>query len=333
MSRRWKIVAGLPTHLKVVVALLPFVLLTACGASGTATSAPVVGEAQSTDTSAAADCPTHTPYPTYTPLPTAAPAHTPTPVPTVAPSATATVASTSVASGMPSAAPTSSPPQSVPAGETTATDASTLGITRLEETSPGPPFTVQVDAVRIEDGKYRVMGMVRNDGTETYEGVGIHATFYTLGPSGQGSDEDGLYPHGPVDAYCPCPFLEPDAECPFNIEIYERNYAAYGLHPYGQPVAFYRWHEQGPLVLSNLNVSNDSVGNVRITGAVVNENAFAVKSATIAAALTDADGKVVSVGSTTVPKEIESGAEVPFDLRIAYQPYTRYELYVQGVRH
>lgn len=207
-----------------------------------------------------------------------------------------------------------------------------MGIIRLEETSPDPPFTVQVDAVRIEDSKYMVTGVVRNDGTETYEGVKTNATFYTLGTSGQGFDEDALYPHGPVDAYCSW-FLEPGAECPFSVEIYERNYAAYGLHPYGQPVALYKWHEQASLVLSNVNVSNDGIGNVRITGAVVNENAFAIKRATIAGALMDANGKVVSVGSTMVLEEIEPGAVVSFDLRIAYQPYTRYELYVQGVRY
>ncbi len=319
----------------VIPILLTAVLLTACGAPGTATSAPVVREAQNADQPAATytPYPTYTSYPTYTPLPTVAPTRTPTPTPTVAPSATATVAPTSVPTGIPTEAPASLPTQSASAGATTTTDASSLGITRLEDTSPGPPFIVQVDTVRVEGGKYRVTGVVRNDGSETYEGVGIHATFYTLGPSGQGSDEDGLYPHGPVDTYCPCPFLEPGAECPFSIEIYERNYAAYGLHPYGQPMAFHTWHEPASVTVSNLNVSNDGIGNVRITGTVANKNDFTVKSATIAGVLMDADGRIVSEGSTVVLGGIEPGASASFDLRIEYEPYARYELYVQGVRY
>jgi hypothetical protein len=174
--------------------------------------------------------------------------------------------------------------------------------------------------------------VVRNDGTETHEGVGIHATFYTLGPSGQGAGEDELYPHGPVDAYCPCPFLEPGAECPFSVEIYERNYTAYGLHPYGQPIAFHTAHEPASITVSNLRVSNDGIGNVRVTGMVTNKNDFAIKSATIAGALLDADGRVLSEGSTVVLGGVEPGASASFDLRIKYKPYARYELYVQGVR-
>ena len=315
--------------------LATVVFLAGCGARPTVTLAPTVSEPKRTDQPAATYTayPTYTPYPTFTPLPTAAPTRTPTPASAVAPSETATVGPTSEPTGIPTESPASPPPQPASGGPSTATNASSLGITRLQETSPGPPFTVQVDAIRVEDGRYRVTGVVRNDGSETYEGVGIHATFYTLGPSGQGSGEDGLYPHGPVDAYCPCPFLEPGGQCPYSVEIYERNYAAYGLHPYGQPVAFHLWHEPASVTVSHVSVSNDGIGNVRISGTVTNRNDFTVKRATIAGVLVDSDGRVVSEGSTVVLGGIEPGASALFDLRVAYQPYARYELYVQGVRY
>jgi hypothetical protein len=175
--------------------------------------------------------------------------------------------------------------------------------------------------------------VVRNDGSETYEGVGIRATFYTLGPSGQGSEEDGLYPHGPVDAYCPCPFLEPGAQCPCSVEIYERDFTAYGLHAFGQPVAFHLWHEAAPVTVSNVRVSCDGLGHVRIQGTVTNRNDFNILRATIAGALVNPEGRVVSEGSTVVLGGMETGASAPFDLRVDYQPYVRYDLYVQGARY
>lgn len=233
-------------------------------------------------------------------------------------------------------------------------DVSLPGITRLEDTDPGPPFSIRVDTLRLEDGKYKVTGVVRNNGSETYEGVGVLGTFYILGPQGAGMtapdsppgkggpptpvkvsdpDKEVLWAHGPIQARCPCPFLEPGAECPFSLEIYARDYVSYRLHPTGQPAAFRIWHESASVSVSSLNVSNDGLGNVRITGKVTNQNDFVVKSVTVAGMLQSADGRVVSEGSTIVLGSIEPGASASFDLRIKYEPYSRYELYIQGVRY
>ena len=192
---------------------------------------------------------------------------------------------------------------------------------RIPDTDPGPPFTILVDAIRVEeDGKYKVTGRVRNDGSETYEGIGVHASFL---------DEKDMG-HGPVDVYCPCPFLEPGAECPFSLGIYSRNYVAYHVHPFGQPVV----HRQpASIVLSDLDVVNDGVGNVRIMGVATNGNAFAVGDPTIAVALVDASGRIVSVGSTFVLGDVAPGDSVRFDVRVKYTPYSTYKLYAQATQN
>jgi hypothetical protein len=79
-------------------------------------------------------------------------------------------------------------------------------------------------------------------------------------------------------------------------------------------------------------VSNDGIGNVRITGTVVNENAFKVENATVAGVLLDGSGRIVSAGSTLVLGEIAPGESRLFDLRIEHEPYSRYELYVQATQ-
>jgi hypothetical protein len=145
----------------------------------------------------------------------------------------------------------------------------------------------------------------------------------------EGSAEEVLRPHGPVDVYCPCPFLEPGAECPFSLEIYSRDYVAYHLGYVGQPAV----HRQpAPVALSGINLSRDAAGSVRITGVATNGNGFAVRNATIAGALIDSGGRIVGVGSTILLGVIAPGAGVPFDLRIEYEPYSRYQLYAQATQ-
>jgi hypothetical protein len=200
------------------------------------------------------------------------------------------------------------------------TAAPALELTRLEDNDPGPPFTILVSSIRAGEEGVRVTGTVRNDGTETYEGIGVVGTFF-------GDTQVWL---GSVDAHCPCPFLEPGAECPFSLETYPRDYVKYLLHPEGRPVKYRR---PATLVLNGLNLSNDGIGNVRVTGSALNENPFTVKNATIAGTLIDAGGKIVRLGSTLVPGEIMPGASVPFDLRIKYEPYAQYRLYVQATRN
>jgi len=277
--------------------------------------------AESADQAAVASTtsrPTSIPHPTSTPLPTSTPTASLTVAETVTPTSVPAEASASLAAQ----------PTSVSASATAGVPL--LEIRQLEDTSPGPPFTILVSTVRAEEDVYKVTGIVRNDGSETYEGIGVIGTFYTRGLSGQGASDEDMFPHGPVDAHCSCPFLEPSAECPFSLEIYARNYVAYGLHPNGQPVEY---NQPAAIVLSGVTLSNDAVGNVRITGTASNENVFAVENATIVGSLLDANGQVVSAGSTLVLGNIAPGASVPFDLRIEYQPYSHYQLYAQATQN
>jgi hypothetical protein len=191
---------------------------------------------------------------------------------------------------------------------------------RIPDTDPAPPLTILVDAIRIEaDGYYKITGSVRNDGSEAYEGIGVHASFL----------DDRGWGYGPVEVYCPCRLAEPGAECPFSLKAFPHNYVAYRLHPLGQPVVY---HQSASLTLGALDVSNDAIGNVRITGTATNANAFTVSNAIVAGTLIDDAGQVVSVGSTWLLGDILPGGSMSFDLRIEYEPYARYQLSAQGVQ-
>ena len=164
-----------------------------------------------------------------------------------------------------------------------------------------------------------MLGMVHNDSAETYEGAGVHASFV---------DDEGRG-HGPVDVFCPAPFLLPDAECPFALEIYGTDYVACRLHPRGFPAVS---GQPAPLAVRVISVSSDVGGDVRITGVAANENPFGVKRGTIVGMLLDREGQVVGLGWTLLFDDLAAGASEPFDLRIDYQPYSRYRVYGQGAR-
>jgi hypothetical protein len=315
--------------------LLAVVVLAACSAPKRVPETPQsTGEAGATSSVAVEQgvtnqpAATYTPYPTYTRYPTytALPASTTTstPKPTVASLPTGTPAPTSAPASAVTDVPTieASRPSTQPVPVNTVPPAAALssGLTRRADTDPGPPFTVLVGSIRAGESGYRVTGTVRNDGPETYEGIGVIGTFFGAG---------GLW-YGPTDAHCPCLFLEPGGECPFSLDVLPGNYVEYLLHPEGRPVEY---RQPAPLVLSGLNIRRDGTGNVRITGTAVNENPFSVNNAMIAGELLDASGKIVSLGSTIVVGEIMSGASAAFDLRIDYRPYSRYRLHVQAVRN
>ena len=314
-----------------VLALLLVALVAGCGVPAPGGEAPA---RRSTEEQAIAQpAATFTPYPTYTPYPTHTPYPTYTPYPTSKPLPTATLAATLTPAVEPTAMPTGVPTeasttvpdgsQALPAPASAPVTSGGVDVTleRIPDTDPGPPVAILVDTIRIqEDGKYKVTGRVRNDGSETYEGVGVHGSF---------RDETGMG-HGPVDVYSPCPFLEPGAVCPFSLEIYSRDYVAYHLHPLGQPVVY---RQPAPIALSGLAAFNDGVGNVRITGTATNGNAFVVRDPTIAGTLVDPSGRIVSVGSTSVLGDVAPGASVSFDVRVKYAPYSTYKLYAQATRN
>jgi hypothetical protein len=214
---------------------------------------------------------------------------------------------------VPAVQPAPTTPVNVPAS-------SLVELERIPDTDPAPPITILVDAIRIKaDGYYKVTGMVRNDGSEAYEGVGVRASFL----------DDKGWGYGAVEVYCPCRVVEAGAECPFSLKAFPHNYVAYRLHPFGQPVVY---HQPASLALSGLDVSDDGIGNVRITGVATNANAFTVSDAVVAGTLIDSAGRVVSVGSIWLLGDILPGDSRSFVLRIENEPYARYQLHAQGIQ-
>jgi hypothetical protein len=182
-----------------VLALLVVALAVGCGAPPPRVEAPAISPTEEQNISQPAvtltpyptytPYPTQTPYPTYTPYPTDVPLSTATPAATLTPAVEATAMATSVPTEAVTEVADGSQTLPVLASAPVTSGAAGVSLERIPDTDPAPPFTILVDAIRIqEDGKYRVTGRVRNDGAETYEGVGVHASFldaYHLHPLGQ----------------------------------------------------------------------------------------------------------------------------------------------------
>jgi hypothetical protein len=164
-----------------------------------------------------------------------------------------------------------------------------------------------------------VTGLLRNDGTETHEAIGVVATFW---------DDQG-FRHGPIDAEVGFLLLNPGEECPYIVEIPARRVVAFSLHPDGRPTG----RKSAPVVLSNLGLAYDGLESVRITGIATNSNEFKIKNVVVSGVLLDASDQIVSVGSAYVLEEdIEPGQWVRFDLRIQHERFYRYYLYAQAER-
>jgi hypothetical protein len=262
--------------------------------------------------------PTYTPLPTYTPYPTPTasptPTQTPTPTPTLGPTPTETIAPTNTPTETPTPAPTRPPATPTPA------NTPTPAMTRLPDRDPAPPFSIFVSANRAgEASTYKVTGLVRNDGSETYEAVGVIATFF---------DDEG-FRHGPLDAEVPFLLLNPGEVSPFSIELAARRVVSFLLHPEGRPTG----RQSAPVVVSNVALSYDGLDSVRITGVATNRNEFKIKNVVVAATLLDSGGQIVSLGFAYVLQEdITPGASVRFDVRVERQPFYRYQLYTQAER-
>jgi hypothetical protein len=193
-------------------------------------------------------------------------------------------------------------------------------MTRIPDEDPGPPLTILVSANRSEaDSVYQVTGLMRNDGTEVYEAIGLNATFY---------DDEG-FRHGPIEAKVPFILLRPGEVCPYSVEIPARRLVSFRLHPEGRPTG----NESADVTLSGLNLIYDSPQSVRITGIASNPNEFKIKNVAIAGVLLDASEEIVSLGSAYVLQEdIEQGQSVRFEVRIERVPFVRYRLYAQAER-
>jgi hypothetical protein len=191
---------------------------------------------------------------------------------------------------------------------------------RWPDKDPGPPFTISVSANRAgPQSTFKVSGLVRNDGDQTYEAIGVLATFYS---------EDG-FQYGPVDTRCPCTLLAPGESCPFFVRAAMRSPVAFLLHPEGRPTG----RESAPVALSQVRLITDGLDSVRITGVATNEMSFRIKNPIVTGVLVDANRQMVSLGYTYVLMEdIEPGASVRFDLRVSDAPHTGYRMYAQAER-
>jgi len=267
---------------------------------------------------ASGEQPTYTPYPTYTPLPTHTPLPTSTPTPTASPTMGPTPTNTPRPTSTPTETPTTIPTR--PPTTPTPVNTPTPAMTRIPDKDPGPPFTIIVSANRAgENSTYKVTGFVRNDGTETYEAIGMNATFF---------DDQG-FRHGPLNVEVPFLLLAPGEASPFSVELAARRVQSFLLHPEGRPSK----RESATIVLSNLSLTYDGIKSVRITGIAINKNPFMVKDVVVAGVLKDASGQIVSLGSTYVLQEdIKPNEWVRFDLRIQREPFWRYELFAQAER-
>jgi hypothetical protein len=190
-------------------------------------------------------------------------------------------------------------------------------LTVLDDPNYAPPFSVIVHAnYALEDYRYLVSGVIRNDSTENYVDLGIVATFFT----------DTGRRYGPIKVDAPCLLLAPGAECPFIVEALSKSLVSVILHPEGRPTD----RGAAPVTLSGVGRYTDAIGYVHLTGRVTNANPFAVENAVVVGVLVDGNGGFVSLGSTVVIGAIEPNASAPFDILIEYAPYTTYRLFAQA---
>jgi hypothetical protein len=218
-------------------------------------------------------------------------------------------------------------------------------LTQIEDRDPGPPFTVEIssntttqDPLVEASQRYRITGLIRNDGEQSYAVSAIHVTFYdadgfrgTFTPAiRDGKIVGGEWDwHNEPDAEFAALLLAPGEVWPFSIEITAQNVASFLIHPDAAPTG----RQSVGIELSDVEIAQDSTNFVRITGTATNASAYKAKNVTVTGALLDANGQIVSIGSTyTLQDDIEPGALVGFDLRIEKEPFTSYQLYAQAER-
>jgi hypothetical protein len=270
--------------------------------------------------------------------PTPTPGNTPTPVPTATPSPSPVAEATTPA-------PTNTPAATRPSSATPTPQATPLAaLTQLEDKDPGPPFTVEISANRAspdpldaQNVTYKVTGLMRNNGTETYSVSAVNVTFFDASgfrgsfyrfPQPWQTGGEWIW-HGKTEADFGCLLLAPGEECPFSVQITARNMVSFLIHADATATG----RQSAPVALSNLRVVRDGSSFVRITGTATNRNSFNVKSVTVSGALLDASGQIVSLGSTYVVQAgIVPGGSVPVDLRIPAESFANYRLYAQAER-
>jgi len=305
--------------------LCMFLLVTACAGPKTSTATPQTTPETSQESATPRPTrvrPTHTPYPIHTPPPTAT--ATRTPRPTATPTLTRTPIPTPTryvwaAAAQPPASTSAPAEGSVRRVGQAPAPTPTPALELLPDKDPGPPLAITVSANRaLANSVYLVSGMVRNDGSGTYEAIGVTVTLF---------DDEG-FRHGPLTARVPCTLLAPGESCPFLIETNVRRPVSVLLHPEGRPTQ----RESAPVVLGAVRLAADGLDSARITGQATNNNPFKVKNPIVIAVLVDG-GQTVSLGYTyVVVEDIEPGASVAFDLRVKLRPHASYQTYAQAER-
>ena len=195
---------------------------------------------------------------------------------------------------------------------------STSALVVLDDETPAPPLTVIVSMNRAFEGhRFRISGLVRNDGDGPYAGLWMNATFFR--------DDGSRY--GPVRVNVQCPLLEPGDSCPFLLEAADKGITQVMLHPDGYPTD----RRMVPVELRGVRRYQDALGYVHITGTVYNPNPVTVRDVTITGVLIDQLGEIVNVGVDLLVQPLESGASAPFEVLVRQAPYVRYELFVQAL--
>jgi LysM repeat protein len=223
--------------------------------------------------------------------------------------------------------------------------ASSGSLTWLPDTNPGPPFSIEVslnratqDPVVEKSQRYEVIGLVRNDGDQTYAISAIHVTFYdasgfrgTFSPAIRDGKLVGgeWHWHGAVAAEFAAPLLAPGESWPFSIAITGQDMTSFLIHADATPTR----QQSVPVSLGDVVARDDGTGYVRITGTATNDSPYNVKGVTVSGVLLDEGGHIVSVGSTYgLESGIQPGASVSFDLRVLKEAYASYQLYAQAER-
>jgi hypothetical protein len=221
----------------------------------------------------------------------------------------------------------------------------------VPDTDPGPPFAVEVSANRAyadplveQSRRYLVSGIVRNEGSETYSLSTLHVTFFNAdgfrgsyrrfpGPYNMGGE---WIWEGRTEAELPCLVLGPGQECPFIVEIAAQDMASFLIHP----DATVAERSSVSLPVGSLSLVRDGSQYVRIVGQVRNDQSSTVKNVVLSGVLLDAQGEIVSLGSTylAVAEGMEPGESVDFEIRIhdsAYSvqtPFVQFRVYTQAER-
>jgi len=212
------------------------------------------------------------------------------------------------------------------------------------DTDPGPPLTVEITTNTsepnplLEGGSiYRIGGFVYNPTDETYQVTAVQVTFFDADgfrgafyafpmTGGRGRPGGEWIAHGAMEAQISCAVLGPGESCPFVAEIAGQNMTSFLVHPDAKVA---EWHESVGVTLSDAKIADTGTSYVRISGVATNPNVYPIKNVVISALLLDDSGQTVSMG-TGVVIFLEAGASTNFEVYVAKNAYTSYQLHARA---